>query len=460
MGTVTLADVTELETVTINELSEATSAADSDVAPMVISGVTKKIAKSNLLPSTFGDETNYSIFESDGRLHFHGTARPVIFDVMDSTRLAATHFNFLGITSLSASSPDGIFTEGLTVGASVNKRIEVYSLGLGLNLKGRLSNTYTRFNTTDIGSTTKIILSTTNASWVQASEWRLILEITEGTIVGIFTIIMPLFTLAEYSRLRLDITAEGAAYCIHPLTGGPVSVSGPNQATENLLSDAGSGSDVAISVSSTAGFYAGHYVFISDSSNSEWCRIKSLITDTSVTVDTLSNAYIVTDGAKLDIFDFIKAPLLKPLLRGMFSVYNMVAGENMGVRFQSGKPQSVDPDSDIHIILQYISDENNAGSADTKWRVEYQLKQLWTDIPESIQYGTIINCPLVQPPAEKKSAIAVLGIIPAETHVNKYMLTFKLIRLGRDPEDTFTGTIRIIGIILGMTHRQLGFESA
>lgn len=47
MGTVVLADVTELETVTIGELTEVSSAGGSDVLPMVVSGLTRKIKKGN-----------------------------------------------------------------------------------------------------------------------------------------------------------------------------------------------------------------------------------------------------------------------------------------------------------------------------------------------------------------------------------------------------------------------------
>jgi hypothetical protein len=49
MGTVILADVTELETIKISELDEATSMGDADVIPGVKDSATKKIKKSNYL---------------------------------------------------------------------------------------------------------------------------------------------------------------------------------------------------------------------------------------------------------------------------------------------------------------------------------------------------------------------------------------------------------------------------
>jgi len=47
MGTVVLADITELTTVKISELTEATSMGDTDVIPGVKDAATKKIQKSN-----------------------------------------------------------------------------------------------------------------------------------------------------------------------------------------------------------------------------------------------------------------------------------------------------------------------------------------------------------------------------------------------------------------------------
>lgn len=47
MGTVILADVTELETIKISELTEAVSMTDVDVAPIVQTDTTKKITRPN-----------------------------------------------------------------------------------------------------------------------------------------------------------------------------------------------------------------------------------------------------------------------------------------------------------------------------------------------------------------------------------------------------------------------------
>lgn len=49
MGTVVLADVTELETIKISELNEALSSGETDVVPIVKDATTQKIKKENLL---------------------------------------------------------------------------------------------------------------------------------------------------------------------------------------------------------------------------------------------------------------------------------------------------------------------------------------------------------------------------------------------------------------------------
>lgn len=67
MGTVVLADVTELETVKISELTEATDASGSDIIPAVISGATNKISKNNYSKNIQigGDDILYVTKEGD-----------------------------------------------------------------------------------------------------------------------------------------------------------------------------------------------------------------------------------------------------------------------------------------------------------------------------------------------------------------------------------------------------------
>jgi hypothetical protein len=457
MGTIVLADVTELNTVKLSELPQASSAGGTDILPIVKDIQTQKIEKDDYLKNShFGDGTNYSYFEADGKLHFVGTARPVIFEVLESSKVKASHHNLLGITSLAAA--NGIIAEELDESTGVSQRIEVFGIGRGAHAKGRLTNSYSQGDTTDEGTCTQITLSTTNAAWAQAGEWRLILEITAGTLTGTFTIIMPPFTLLAYGRLELYVTSEGAVYFMKSQVGYYASLSGPNAASEILLNDEVAGPDIAIEVADTTGFYAGHLVFISDSENEEWARIKAISLNTSVTVDALTNPYTVANGAKLDIFDFTRTPIIKPTMRGMFQCYVFKAGENMGIQCQFAIPQSADPSSGILIVLQYSPSEDNVGETKTKWQLQYRLTKLGEDLSESVQYGTRVIT-LVTPPASKVTSISPIGVIPAAEYVGRYGTALKLIRLGRDAEDTYIGDIKFVAAVVSITHKQLGYET-
>jgi hypothetical protein len=457
MGTVILKDTVQLNTIKLSELPQAIGAGGTDILPIVKDNKTQQIEKDSYLAnSRFGDGTNYSYFEADGKLHFVGTARPVIFKVIDSSMAKASYHNLLGITSLSA--VDGITVEGLDENPSISRRIEVLSIGCGAHVKGRLANHFSIRNTTDSGSYTQIILSTTNTVWDQVGEWRLVLEIVAGTVTGTFTIIMPAFTLLAYGRFEFHVTTEGAVYFIYGQNGYYSSLSGPNAASEVFLNDKVAGSDVVIEVADTTGFYSGHEVFVSDSENEEWVRIKAITLNTSITVDALSNSYNIIDGAKLDIFDFTRTPVNQPIMRGLYSCHIFKANENMGVQFQFGIPQSVDSSSDIFITFQYLASEDNAGAEKTKWQLQYVLKRLGEDIPESIQYATRIVT-LITPPTTKGNSIHVVGTVPAAEHAGKHAAAIKLVRVGRDAEDTYTGDIKYIALVVGITHKQLGYET-
>lgn len=59
MGTIILADVTELETVKISELGEATVSGDGDFFPTVKEGETQKVSTLNLLKDMSLDGGNF-----------------------------------------------------------------------------------------------------------------------------------------------------------------------------------------------------------------------------------------------------------------------------------------------------------------------------------------------------------------------------------------------------------------
>lgn len=66
---------------------------------------------------------------------------------------------------------------------------------------------------------------------------------------------------------------------------------------QTLGSDVSAGSSAVLSIIDTTGFEVGDEVKVSDDNNDETATITSVVTNTSVTVDTLSNSYAVADNA-------------------------------------------------------------------------------------------------------------------------------------------------------------------
>ena len=403
----------------------------------------------------FGDKENYSIFESDGKLHFVGNARPVKFYPIHSTLCEPSHHNPFCLTSLTVA--DGITTDGLDTASDNSRRIEVIGIDGGYHVKGRLKVAYTQEDTAGESCLVKIRLNTTNATWEQASEWRLILDILSGPITGKFTCFMPAFSIMEYDVIEGYVTKEGAVYLVRTPSGFDKSLSGPSAASENFSNNESAGSNVVIEVADTTGFYEGNQIFVSDSQNSEWTRIKTIVTNTSITVKTLLNSYTIENSAKLEIFDYTRTPAITPTQRGLLKKYVFRAGYNSGIVFQFAIPQEIAPASDLLIILQYFASEANPSLLVVKRRTQYILKALGDDIPDSIQYGTLADSDMV-PPAIVGNTISTMCVIPAATHAGKHIFAAKMTRLGADSGDTYNGDIKLIAFVIAATTRQLGYE--
>lgn len=390
-------------------------------------------------------------------VHFESDARPVKFSIIDSRRCEPACHNPLALTSLAET--NGITTDGLDTGASNTRRIKVIGANGGIHVKGILKATYTREDTTNESIIIKIKLSTTNTTWTQAGEWRLILDIATGPyITGKFTCFMPAFSLMEYSFLEGYVTREGATYLCLIHGGFDCSLAGPSVATENFSNDESAGPDVVIDVVSTAGFYEGNKAFISDNENSEWVRIKTIVTDESITVYDLLNSYTTANGAKIELFDFTRTAYTYPAQRGILKSYVFKAGINSGVVFQYAVPQEIDPDSDIGITFQYLGTTTNPSSHITKWRVQYIVYGLGEDIPDSMQYGTLVDTD-VTPPATLGNALTSICTIPSAVHSGKHILGVKINRLGALAGDTYAGDIRLVAFIIPVVTKQLGYEA-
>lgn len=390
-------------------------------------------------------------------LHFEGDARPVKFHIIDSRRCEPACHNPLALTSLAET--NGITTDGLDTGASNTRRIKVIGVNGGVHVKGILKATYAREDTTNESIIIKIKLSTTNNTWTQAGEWRVTLDIATGPyLTGKFTCFMPAFSLMEYSFIEGYVTREGSTYLCLIHSGFDCSLAGPSAATENFSNNESAGSDVVIEVADTTGFYEGNKAFVSDSENSEWVRIKTIDAGVSITVHDLLNSYTTANGAKIELFDFTRTAYTYPAQRGILKSYVFKSNINSGVVFQYAIPQEIDPDSDIDITLQYLSTEANPSSHITKWRVQYLVYGLGEDIPDSMQYGTLVDVD-VTPPATLGNTIASLCTIPSAVHSGKHIFGVKINRLGALAGDTHTGDIRLIAFIIPVVTKQLGYEA-
>lgn len=404
---------------------------------------------------TFGNTTNYSKFLSDGKLHFDGGARPVIFDAITGAQLNPSHSNPLCITSLHAS--DGILTSGLNTAAGATRRIEVQGIDGGLHVKGRLKAAYSQGDTTHSSQLIKIKLNTTNATWEQATGWKIILDIANGCFVGGFTVFMPAFSMMEYSDYIVYVASDGTTYLDNGQMGFFLSLAGSSAATENFSNNESAGSDVVIEVADTTGFYVGNQTFISDSANSEWVSIKSIVTNTSITVRELTNSYTTANGAKFDIFDYTQSADTFPTQRGLLKLKILRTGINSAFEFQYAIPHDIDDSTELNIVIQYAGTTTNPGSDVSKWRVQWILYPLFSPVTESIQYGNLVYSD-VTPPSTLVSTIATVATIAGVDHAGKHVLAVEISRIGTDAGDTYAGDVKIVGIAMTRTIDKLGYE--
>lgn len=403
-----------------------------------------------------GDATNNTIATPEGRLHFEGDAQPILFHVVSATECDPTHLNQLGIQSLTAAA--GIATSGLDTSAGATRRIEVVGIDGGEHTKGRLKGAYTQVDTTNESCLIKIKLNTTNAVWTQAGEWQIILDILTGCVTGKFTVFMPAFDIMEYSSREVFVTCDGAVYADKTAHGFDKSLAGPSAATELFSNDEAAGANVVIEVADTTGFYEGNTVFVSDSSNSEWCRIKTIVTNTSITVDDLTYSYSTAAGAKIDQIDYTQTVTTVPLQRGLTKIKTFDAGINSGLVFNYPKSEQVDDTKDLIISLQYIPTENNAGASVCKFRTQYVIAGLGDDIPQTIQYGTLVDADVI-PPATKYQWTTDICTIPSAVHTGKHTIGIQVSREGADAGDTYTGDIELAAIVILEPSNKLGYEA-
>lgn len=407
-----------------------------------------------------GNDENYSQFDEDtGRLKFSGDARPYKFYSFSSEDVKPYHHAPLTFQSLAATG--GITTDGLTTSTDASRHIEVFGINDGIHTKGILNSAYDQKDTAHLSDFIKIRLTTMHGlvTWDQTTPWRLILDIADGDIEGKFTIFMPAFSLLEYSIMELYVTIDGATYITRSGSDLGDSMCGSEAATELMVNNESSGSDIIIQVASTTGFYEGNEVHISDSESGEVSRIKNIVSNTSITVDTLINSYTTINGAKLDIIDYTRTLRMTPQQRGLIKLGVFKPNINSGITFQFGLPWERDENEDIEIILNYIGSEGNSGADTTKWRVQYHLAAPGDTMPDgSIQYGSLAYSDII--PYVAPVPVAYLGdlhSIPPSEHAAHPMLSIEVIRNGTDSGDTYGGDIRLIAVVLKIKENKMGY---
>lgn len=399
---------------------------------------------------------------SDIPLSLTGDGRYVNLIPFTSMDIFPTHHSPLEITALA---DPGYISCTLTNKPNANRHISISTIDGGIHVKGRQKSDigagYTQGNTTAAGTTTLICLNTKNASWTQATDWTLIIDIATGNVTGQFTIHCPAFTLDIYDHIEFYITNDGATYYSKESYGFNDFVCGTTPADELITNDSlTAGSNVVCNVASTTGFHVGNKVSVSDSEDSEWTRIKSLIENTSITLTSLTNNYTKVNGAKLEIINTTRTAHLSVVHRNIGKFFRFLPGVKSGMTLQFGIPYHIDSTEPLKIAFQYIARSANAGEQVAKMRTQYICSTINESLPISDQFATLKYSTFVPVAAADIMNVAMLPEVPisewVENGTPRRAHTMQFCRLGDDDEDTYTGSIDIVGIIYVLKSDELG----
>lgn len=396
---------------------------------------------------------------SGGKVHFNEDGKLEKITVLTATEVESSHHNQLSFTSLSLT--NGIIASGLDEALGLGRQIEIIGIDGGIHTKGIIGSSYTQVDTSYNSYLIKIRLTTmySTDTWSQANDWRITLNILSGnSIVGNFTVFMPPFTMMGYSTFELYVATDGTTYQTKTTTGFDRSLAGSSAVTEDMSFSVNSGSDVVISVADTTGFYEGNEVFVSDNENSEWARIKTIITNTSITVDILNNSYTTANNGKLDIIEYIQTIPTLPVQRGITKTKIFEPGIKSGIGAHFPVPFEADSTEDITVILRYVSTEDNPSDHVVKWCIQWVAYPMGEDIPETIQYGNLIRVDMI-PPTTKMQHQEAICVIPANERDGSDTCAFQLVRVGCESGDTYIGGIKLVGVLMHTIHNKLGYES-
>lgn len=399
---------------------------------------------------------------SDLPISLTGDGRYVNLMPFTSLDIFSTHHAPLEITALA---DPGYISCTLTDKPGAQRHISICTIDGGIHVKGRqksnIETGYTQGNTTAAGTVTLICLNTKNDTWTQTTPWSLIINITTGSVTGQFTIHCPAFTLDIYDHIEFYVTNDGATYYSKGSYGFNDFVSGTTTAEELITNDSlTAGSNVVCNVVDTTGFHVGNKVFVSDSADSEWSRIKSLIENTSITITSLTNNYTKVNGAKLNIINTTRTAPLSVVHRNIGKFFRFLPGVKSGMTLQFGIPHHIDPTEPLKIAFQYIARSANAEEQVVKLRTQYICSKIYGSCPISDQFATLSYSTFTPTATADIMNVAILPEIPitdwVENGTPRRAHTMQFCRLGDDDADTYTGSIDIVAVLYIMKSNKFG----
>ena len=306
----------------------------------------------------------------------------------------------------------------------------------------------------------RITVSTKNATWDQATPWRLVLNISLGSVTGQYTIYLPPFKMDTYESIHFWVANDGATYygssgeCDYEHWGA-----GESEATEDLTADVAAGNNIVCPVSDTTGFYVGDKARLEDDNNAEWNRITAIVTNTSITIAHLNYPYTAAANAKVIKVNCIQSPYgVRNMRRSMGRICCLDAAVPSGIAAHYPFPFTQDPISPLKVALVFCGSINNPSSETIRMQLQY-LPTGPGDNAFSDEWGEKKYI-TVTPGATAGDFVETLFTdgfeVPASEILNKKAIQLKLVRMGDDPLDTYTGCFLLVAVLIGMTERYFG----
>ena len=406
----------------------------------------------------FGVIPDYLEIADDAFITLHGNARTSKIVTFACENWYPTHHPPFGIKALN---DPGYISSTLTTAPGATRKMRMYSVGDGIHEKGEQAAGYTAGDTTHNGVMSNITLVTKNAAWVQATPWRLVLDISVGDVTGHYTIYLPSFKMDTYESMRFWITNDGATYYG---SAGECDfkhwAAGPSEATEDITLDVAAGNNVVCPVLDTTGFYIGDKARLEDDNNAEWDRIAAIVVNTSITIAHLDYGYTMAANAKIKKTNCVRSPYgTTNMRRGMGRMCCLKSSVANGIAGHYPFPFTQDPNSPLKVALVFCGSIDNPTSETVRMRLQYvptgpggnALSDEWG----GMKYIT------VTPGATAGDFVETLFTggfeVPAIEIHDKKAIQLQLVRMGDDAvNDTYTGCFLLVAVLVGITEKHFG----